>query len=248
MGSRERRERERHATREKILAAARDLFLKEGFEAVSMRRIAKAIEYTPAAIYSHFADKQDLLMALGDSDFRLLRESMREVDGIKDPVERLRASGKAYLRFAFGHPHHYRLMFMTRWPRIDPSLSGIEQGNADEDAFASLAMVVHECIGSGRFSAAYADPQKVTQMCWAAVHGVVSLFITHGDDPWVNFTAPMETAELLLNASVDGMLARRPAASRPATRKSTRTSTKTSTKAAARTRPKATKSDRRAAS
>jgi hypothetical protein len=248
MGSQERRERERHATREKILAAARDLFLKEGFEAVSMRRIAQAIEYTPAAIYTHFADKQELLMALGDADFRMLRESMREVDSIKDPVERLRAGGKAYLRFAFDHPHHYRLMFMTRWPQIDPALCTIEQGNADEDAFACLGSVVSECISSGRFAAAYTDPQKVTQVCWAAVHGVVSLFITHGDDPWVNFTAPMETAELLLNASIDGMLARDPAAGKPPFQSPAKSPAKTLTKAVAGARSKATKAKRRVVS
>jgi AcrR family transcriptional regulator len=219
MGSVQRRERERQATRELILGAARDLFLKEGFEAVSMRRIAQAIEYTPAAIYTHFADKQALLMALGETDFRLLRESMREVDHIEDPVERLRAGGLAYIHFALDHPHHYRLMFMTRWPQMDPAQCPIEHGNADQDAFACLEQVVGECIRTGRFKPAYRDPQVVTQLCWAAVHGVVSLFITHGDDPWVDFKSPLETARKLLAASIDGMLIQDSPAQKPAPRR-----------------------------
>ena len=206
MGSTERRARQKDATREKILAAARDLFVREGFEAVSMRRIAEAIEYTAAAIYTHFKDKTELLMALADADFGLLRESMRDADSIADPVERLRAGGRAYIRFALSHPHHYRLMFMTTWPHIQPAACGIEHGNADEDAFCCLHETVARCIGEGRFRPEYSDPQKVTQLCWAAVHGVVSLFITHGEDPWVQFRAPRETAEMLLNASLDGML------------------------------------------
>ncbi|MBS0196633.1 MAG: TetR/AcrR family transcriptional regulator [Planctomycetes bacterium] len=219
MGSTERRARERHATRERILAAARALFVKEGFEAVSMRKIAAAIEYTPAAIYTHFKDKTELLMALGDSDFGLMRDSMRDVEKIADPVERLRACGRAYIRFALEHPHHYRLMFMTSWPYIEPKDCLIEHGNADEDAHAFLCGLVRECIQAGRLRPKYRDAHTTTQACWAAAHGVVSLYITHGSDPWVDFKHPRETAELLLDAAIDGMLNPTPARDRtPRTR------------------------------
>jgi hypothetical protein len=113
----------------------------------------------------------------------------------------------AYLGFAFAHPHHYRLMFMTRWPALDPAMCAIEHGNADQDAFACLGQVVAACIETGRFKPQYRDVPVVTQMCWAALHGVVALFLTHGDDPWVDFTKPQETARLLMEASIDGMLA-----------------------------------------
>lgn len=206
MGSHERRARERNATKDKILSAARELFLRDGFEAVSMRKIAAAIEYTPAAIYTHFPDKQSLLMALGDSDFGLFRESMRGIETIADPVERLRAGGRAYIHFAFENPQHYRLMFMTTWPHFDPSECGIEHGNPDEDAFACLKGVVAACIQDGLFRPEYHNVQRVTQACWAAVHGVVSLYITHGNDPWVDFQDPLETAEMLMNSHIDGML------------------------------------------
>jgi len=212
MGSTERRALAKTATREKILAAARCLFLKEGFESVSMRKIAQAIDYTAASLYNHFKDKTQLLMALGDADFGLLRETMRGVESIPDPVDRLRAGGRAYIRFAFEHPHHYRLMFMTKWPAIDVKQCGIEHGNPDEDAYACLRGDVEACIKHGRFKPQYRDVQRVTQSCWAAVHGVVSLYLTHGDDPWVDFQSPRETADMLLNASLDGMLSALPGA------------------------------------
>ncbi|HEY8369587.1 MAG TPA: helix-turn-helix domain-containing protein, partial [Thermodesulfobacteriota bacterium] len=63
MGTIERRERERAATRAKILDAARELFVSEGYDAVTMRRIADRIEYTAAALYRHFPDKRALLDA-----------------------------------------------------------------------------------------------------------------------------------------------------------------------------------------
>lgn len=223
MSSELRRAKQRTDTRERILAAARQLFVAQGFEAVSMRKIAAAIDYTPAAIYTHFADKTALMMALGDSDFRLLRESMREVDSIADPVDRLLAEGRAYISFAFAHPHHYRLMFMTSWPHIEPAECGIEHGNPDEDAFACLQQVVADCIAQARFRPEYNDVAQVTQACWAAVHGVVSLYITHGTDPWVNFQSPRETADILLRTHVAGLLhiaaaslPRTPPTSRPA--------------------------------
>ena len=64
MGVKERRERERSETREKILDTARELFVEEGFDGVSMRKIAERVEYSPTAIYMHFADKEQLFMEI----------------------------------------------------------------------------------------------------------------------------------------------------------------------------------------
>lgn len=208
MASANRRTREREATRERILAAARELFVAEGFEAVSMRKLAEVIEYTPAAIYTHFKDKHELLLALCDEDFGLLAGSMREVGEIDDPVERLRAMGRSYVRFAMEHPHHYRLMFMTTMPRYEVSEAAIEHGNPDEDGYACLRLAVAQCIASGRLRPEYSDADVVTQMCWGAAHGVVSLHITHKDDPWITWRRPLESAQLLLDSSIDGMLLR----------------------------------------
>ncbi len=212
MGSAERRARERNQTRELILAAARDIFIKEGFDAVTMRKIAERIEYTPAAIYAHFKDKMDLIMALCDSDFGLLREAMRAAERIEDPVERLRAAGYGYVDFALANPHHYRFMFMSQWPaeahELDPSREcDIKQGNPDEDAYAFLSMLVGACIKSGRFATAFRDVDAVTQACWGAAHGVVSLYLTHGKDQWVNFGEPTRVARTLIDAHIQGMLA-----------------------------------------
>lgn len=214
MASVDRRAREKNETRERILAAARDLFVREGVEAVSMRKIADAIEYTPAAIYTHFADKHALMLALCDSDFGLLREAMGEAAREPDPVERLRRCGRAYIDFGFAHPHHYRFMFMTKFPAYDPKESPCEHGNPDEDAYALLLDTVRACIGQGRFREEYRDVHVVTQACWGAVHGIVSLYLTHGEDPWVNFVHARESAELLYSACIDGLLRRESAAGR----------------------------------
>src|SRR5215212_10572320 len=70
MGVKERRDRQREDVRTKIMDAARDLFVSEGYDAVSMRKIAEAIEYSPTAIYVHFTDKAALMQELCAHDFQ----------------------------------------------------------------------------------------------------------------------------------------------------------------------------------
>ena len=95
MGVIERRERERLETRARIMDAARDLFAREGYEAVSMRRIAEAIEYSPTAIYVHFKDKQDLLLEICRTDFGAFGHMLADLQSVQDPVERIRRMGHA---------------------------------------------------------------------------------------------------------------------------------------------------------
>ena len=72
MGIKERQERDREAVRRAILDAARELFVAEGYQNVSIRKIAERIEYSPAAIYGYFPSKDDIFFALAEEGFRLL--------------------------------------------------------------------------------------------------------------------------------------------------------------------------------
>src|SRR5215831_4064594 len=140
MGTRERRTRERHETREMILSAAREMFAEEGYEAVTMRAIADRIEYTPTAIYHHFENKQALLTELCQRDFEGLARHFKGVAVVSDPVERILAVGDAYLRFAEEHPSQYRFMFMTVLPRIEYSEQYVREArdNPERNAYAYL--------------------------------------------------------------------------------------------------------------
>src|SRR5438876_4110732 len=94
MGIKERQERDREAVRRSILDAARELFVSEGFQNVSIRKIAERIEYSPAAIYGYFAGKDDIFFALAEEGFRLLGDpgapSRREELRRLPPIERIR--------------------------------------------------------------------------------------------------------------------------------------------------------------
>ena len=77
MGIKERQERDREAVRRAILDAARELFVAEGYQNVSIRKIAERIEYSPAAIYGYFPSKDDIFFALAEEGFRLLGDPAR---------------------------------------------------------------------------------------------------------------------------------------------------------------------------
>ena len=205
MGPSERRAREREEIRTLILDAARELFANEGVDAVTMRRIAERIEYSPTAIYFHFRDKESLLAELCDTDFRTLALGFSRLAEVPDPVERLRLSGHAYAEFGLKNPSHYRLMFMTP-KNVGKENSAIRQGDPVEDAYAFLKSIVAEIMAAGRFRPEYTDVELLSQVIWAGVHGVVSLEIAKCSDDWVDWRPVEERVRLTIDMVVAGLI------------------------------------------
>jgi AcrR family transcriptional regulator len=206
-----RRQKDNAAAAARIIAAARRLFVKHGFDSVSMRQIASAAKYTPGALYVHFQDKRDLIFAMLKQDFEAFDAGMADAFNIADPVERLRLMGRGYVRFALEHPHHYKLMFMTEPPEDFAAQSErLSQGsncphaNSDREGYNACRMTVAECIQQGRFAPGLTDLEKVTQATWGCVHGVASLFITHGQMPWARFTDPLGAAFTAIDIHLAG--------------------------------------------
>ena len=207
MGVKERREREKSETRDKILDAARELFVTEGFEGVSMRRVADKIEYSPTAIYVHFTDKNELFRELCQQDFARLAEVFQSSVMPSDPVERLRQIGRTYMEFGMSHPNHYKFMFMTTHPPLEPDEEERQRmGNPEVDAYAFLRWAVQEAITAGRLREELRDADVVSQTLWAAVHGVISLNIAKCSDAWVDWRPLQARAEMMLDVTIRGLL------------------------------------------
>ena len=206
MGSQERRVREREEVRTKIMDAARDLFAKEGVEAVSMRKIAEAIEYSPTAIYLHFADKDALLEELCAHDFGALAQSFANEAGIKDPIERIKALGRRFMKFGLKYPNHFRFMFLTpsKGDRIPPKQLE-KRGDPEKDSYARLLLSVREALQAGRFRPELKDERLITQTFAAAVQGVVALQIGMGSDPWIEWAPLEKRMETMLDAIMRGL-------------------------------------------
>ena len=123
MGVKERQEREREAVSRAILDAARDLFVAEGYQNVSIRKIADRIEYSPAAIYSYFPSKDDIFFALAEEGFHLLFASQCPGEAARaetnQPIDGVRAAFWHFYQFSRKHPEYFALMFVDRSvPRI----------------------------------------------------------------------------------------------------------------------------------
>lgn len=170
MGIVERREREREEVRRKILEAGRELLATLGYDRLTMRRIAEAIEYSPTTLYHHFEDKDDLVKAICEEHFSQLLVAFAPEALPADPVERIRQLGLAYTAFGLAHPNHYRFMFMNL-PEHPHEIS-----EAAKRSYALLRDAVAQAIASGRF--VKGDVDTTAQVLWASIHGAVALLIT----------------------------------------------------------------------
>ncbi|HEX5432782.1 MAG TPA: TetR/AcrR family transcriptional regulator [Candidatus Angelobacter sp.] len=207
MGVLERREREKTELREKILEAARELFLSEGYDRVSMRKVAEKIEYSPTAIYLYFADKEELFHELCQEDFARLASIFQERGVSPDPLERIRQIGRLYVEFGMKFPNHYRLMFMTPHPPSGLQESDLQRkGNPELDAYAFLNQTVQEALQAGSFREVLTDPDLISQTLWAAIHGVISLGIAKCEEGWVEFRPTEQRADVMLEGILYGLL------------------------------------------
>jgi len=202
MGIAERREREKEDVRRKILDAAHDLFEARGYENVTMRAVADAIEYSPTTIYHHFANKDALVEALCFADFEQLSAAMNQGPLPAHPVDRIRALGRAYAAFGIANPNHYRFMFMTPG---DWKKHANDEGTPPARSYAVLRDAVAEAMDQGFFRKD--DVDLVSQVLWSGIHGVVALVITFKPEQFPRVPPRPGLIEASIEATLQGLLA-----------------------------------------
>ena len=179
MGTVERKSRQKAALREKILEAARRIVAREGFANLTMRRIADAIEYSPASLYLHFENRDEIAWELCFHGYRQLLDSLLPYATIEDPLERLQAIGEGYVRFGMENAETYRLIFMED-PRYTTSVITRRDVNSDLPGAKTFSMLVgafEQLKGRDRI-AKELDSRLLAEALWSAIHGIVSLKIT----------------------------------------------------------------------
>jgi AcrR family transcriptional regulator len=186
MGIAERKARQRQELRQQILHAARELFVREGYENVSMRKIADMIEYSPASIYTYFKDKDEILDCLCEETFLQLRKRQiaAHQDQKADPLEDLRLGMETYVHFGLEHPDDYIVTFVLRAPTFENGQScETRKSRAGNLCFDGLRGCVRGCIEAGIIKGA--DAEETSQAIWAAIHGLTALLITQPGFPFV---------------------------------------------------------------
>jgi AcrR family transcriptional regulator len=171
MGIKERKLKHKEDLKQSILDAAKNLFLKEGYEATSIRKIAAEIEFSPTTIYLYYKDKAAISHALHQEGFKLLASQFNVLTYIENPFERLKAMGRVYMQFALENNDFYELMFNRAEP-LDCVDDHWEEG---EQAFRLLLMNVQACKEAGYFT--QFDAESFSMMIWSTMHGLCTLKI-----------------------------------------------------------------------
>jgi AcrR family transcriptional regulator len=183
-----------------ILDAARAIVVREGFDALSMRKIAGVVGYSPASLYLHFASRDAIAHALCGEGHAQLIESLQAHDGVAEPVERLKAMAHAYVEFALAHPQVYRLIFMQNPAYSDAAVK--DAASAGETVLSMLTqtlVLVH-------------NPPARAEILWAALHGIVSLSLA----AQAVFTASTDTLiDEMLDLYLPRVIKKKPARRRP---------------------------------
>ncbi len=186
MGVIERKAREKRELKQQILDAARELFVREGYESVSMRKIADKIEYSPATIYTYFKDKDDVLDCLCEETFlKLDLEKSAAVQEMKgDPLQALKKGMETYIRFGLDHPEHYIVTFILKAaPYEKPGGRETRKAKTGQRCFGNMRNLVRRCMEEGKIK--NGDLEETSQALWAGIHGLTALLITQPGFPFV---------------------------------------------------------------
>ncbi|MBX2906299.1 MAG: TetR/AcrR family transcriptional regulator [Taibaiella sp.] len=174
MGISERKAREKQEMRLRIIEAATEMFMSEGYEKTSIRNIAEKIEYSPATIYLYYKDKDELLYEVQKQAFSQLEEAFARDATSPDPWVRLGQICHSYVRFGKAHPEMYELMFMMRAPMN--SIKENEPWRNNTDSFVVLLTCLTECMEKGLLR--FKDVTLAAFSVWAMGHGLVSLDVS----------------------------------------------------------------------
>lgn len=151
---------------EKVIQVARSLFVVEGYQQVTMRKIARCSGYSHGTLYYHFKDKANLIHEILQQDFSQMREQLRHVLEEKtSPLEHLRIIIHRLIQFGIENPHHYRLMFIEK----DPDFA-LFQLHESERTFQILLTVVSQCKDEFQDLPAH----HIAWMIFMAAHGFIS--------------------------------------------------------------------------
>ncbi|MFO0641158.1 MAG: TetR/AcrR family transcriptional regulator [Polyangiaceae bacterium] len=188
-------------TRERILAAARDVYAEVGALHFSLREVARRTGVTAAAIYRHFEGKEALLSAVCDEGFRVFTAYLVRSLAAPTPRERLLTMADEYLHFGLERPRDYRVIFMTEPGEL---LSPRDVREAPvPPSFQLLVDRVVECMTDGTI--APGDPAEVAVTVWAHVHGLLALHLSGHLAPFGDEAAFQRIFRASTRRLVDGL-------------------------------------------
>jgi len=195
MGITERRVREKEKIRSAILATAWHMVKEEGWESLSIRKIAEAIEYSIPVIYDHFENKEAILFEFGKEGFRILAKKIQQAKEKNDkPAEQLKIIADAYWNFALKNKEYYQLMYGVGMPGCE-----IEKCFPERTDFRNLVMEPIMAIIS-KSKNPDVNPCLKYFTFWSILHGLISIKSMR------NANASDEVNKMVMEDAIEGFL------------------------------------------
>lgn len=173
-----------HLRRAEILAAAERIFVRDGYEGATIRRIADEVGVSSTALYVHFRDKSEMLFEICERAFAEMTAANTTI--LAEPLDagtRVRRMLDAYLDFALANPNAYWLVFNRAPGQPGPTHEAEAAHTLGKQCYERFESAFGELAGSGRLHVA---PDVACQVMWAGVHGLASLLITKADFHWAD--------------------------------------------------------------
>lgn len=183
--------------RSAIIDAAREMIVTGGLEALSLRRLARQLGVTAPALYGHVRSKQDLLDAIAEAEIEHLAARFTEV-GDADPIDRIRAHGRAYITYARENPELFQVILLAPPALPDSGLPEESVAPSTTNAFATAAGAIGDAIAAG--SLTDGDPQMIALMLWSGAHGVATVL-------QLGLDLPPELEDAMIAEMTDRLLA-----------------------------------------
>ena len=190
-----------HLRRAEILEAAERIFIAEGYEGATIRKIADEVGVSSTALYIHFPDKGAILLEICEAALRKLLVTNSAIAALPtEPKERMRLLLDDYMRWGLEHPNAYQLVYSAPRPTGAESWS---PGTAELTAqcYAAFSTIMTELDAAGRLRQGTVD--SAGQSLWMACHGVVSLLSARPGFPWADRD---ELMALTLDGLLDGLV------------------------------------------
>lgn len=192
-------EAEEDALRMRVIEVARDLFAHDGYEGVSMRRVAESTGCSAGQLYTLFGGKRDLLRHIWEDAFTDLAAELRRASAKRDPLQRLRALGDAWCRYWLANPDHYRSIFLIEDRVSEPGERYFVETSESLGALDLIAEAVSESMETKQL--APDDEALVSQLFLCGLQGVVFNLITIPEFPWA---AKKQMAMRMITALIGG--------------------------------------------
>lgn len=208
--SKARRERERNVLTNRIKDVAREMFVRDGYGAVTLQKIATALEYTRPFIYRYFKDKDELLRAIVLEDMEDLHTNLLACADIDNPLERLIEMARWNTAWAVEHPNHYLLFYSRAWRELEVTARSEEAVPLQQEPLFILFDTVTQMMRKGMFREEHKNPSLIARTLWAGMHGIIMLEITmSGYDKSLIHDAKrpvLESLDTMMNGLMKGLL------------------------------------------